>query len=233
MLIDQNSEEIWQRIVKAAARCNRDPKEIKLVAVSKKQPIEKMLEYQQICLKHNCIATFGENYVQEFEAKKSLLPLPFAAHLIGPLQSNKCKAAVQIFDVIESIHKYDIAVAVNNAAQRIGKIQEVFLQVNISNDSNKSGFRDAEIFDLVAKISTLANLRCTGLMTITEQYADPELARADFARMRHLRDEIRSRYPNDTQFQHISMGMSHDYEIAVEEGATFVRIGTALFGERT
>lgn len=218
---------VTEKIASAAARANRDADEITLVAVSKKQPVHKMIAYREYCRERGAVAVFGENYVQEFKTKISVLGAPLQSHLIGPLQRNKAATAVELFDVIESIHSPEIAAAVNAAAAKLDKVQEVFLQVNISNDDNKSGFLEDEVhvFSTIAS-SQFLNLNITGLMTITREYEHREDVRPDFARMNALRARV------NIPGLKLSMGMSNDFDIAIEEGADIIRVGSALFGAR-
>ncbi|MBN8548427.1 MAG: YggS family pyridoxal phosphate-dependent enzyme [Deltaproteobacteria bacterium] len=219
--------EIAEKIASSAQLIGKTPADITLVAVSKKQSIHKMLAYRDFCRAQGNVAVFGENYVQEFKTKSSLLGSPMISHLIGPLQRNKAALAVELFDVIESIHSPEVAEAVNRAAAKIDKVQDVFLQVNISQDENKSGFLEDE----VAAFCTIAashylNLNITGLMTITREYPNREDVRPDFAKLHALRNRL------DIHGLKISMGMSNDFDIAIQEGADIVRVGSALFGSR-
>ena len=169
------------RIAAAVARSGRDPSAVDLVAVSKKQPLPRVQEYLTWCAGEGLAATLGENYVQEFKQKRALLSGNFRAHLIGPLQRNKAKEAVRLFDVIESVHSLAILAALDDAAKQQGKRQDVLFQVNVSRDPAKSGFALEEVRRVVAsELSQLANLRVRGFMTITQQYDNPEEARGDF-----------------------------------------------------
>lgn len=220
--------EVYNKIAGAAARAKRDPDEVTLVAVSKKQPVQKMIAYREFCQRRGAVAVFGENYVQEFKTKISVLGGPLESHLIGPLQRNKAAIAVELFNVIESIHTPEVAAAVNAAAATIDKVQDVFLQVNISHDENKSGFLEDEVeaFCAIAASQHL-NLNIIGLMTITREYENREDVRPDFVRLNTLRTTL------DIPGLKLSMGMSNDFDIAIEEGADIVRVGSALFGPRT
>ena len=220
--LKQNLVRIQERIAAALLRSGRAT-QVQLVAVSKLQPASLVQEFLNL----GGSIVLGENYVQEFKKKRVELKGDFKAHLIGPLQRNKAKLAVELFDLIESVHSAEIAEALNKAAAQIGKIQEVFLQVNISGDAAKSGFSaEATRTFFRDQLASLNNLKCTGLMTITELYEKAEDARADFRALYQLSESLRPGLL-------LSMGMSQDFEIAVEEGATHVRVGTALFGERS
>ena len=227
--------EIRLRIKSAAERAGRDPGGIALVAVSKRQPVEKMRQLQQLYGPEPVV--FGESYVQEFKGKKDRLVPPFASHLIGVLQRNKAKDAVRLFDVIQSVHSEEIAQALDHEAGKNGKVQRIFIQVNISQDQAKSGFfPDAAREFVCQQLGKLTSLSCQGLMTITRLYAEAEHARDDFRALKDLASSIEECAPvglgSGCKSLELSMGMSDDFEVAIEEGATLVRVGTALFGER-
>lgn len=219
---------IEERISAACARAGRDRESVKLIAVSKTQPTGKMIEYADYCASRGEKPIFGENYVQEFKKKSAELNFKYSAHLIGGLQSNKAKDAAAIFDVVQSVDSKKIAEALNNGAARAGKILTCLLQVNISFDDQKRGFEpdDARRF-LDEEASKLAHIEIAGLMTITKFYAEPEQAKPDFASLAALGAQM---FPGPFE---LSMGMSQDFEAAIAEGATMVRVGTAIFGERT
>jgi hypothetical protein len=225
--IRDNLNLILSRIVLAQKRSPRNQK-VTIVAVSKKQSIDKINAYSSLIHQAGEVPIFGENYLQEFADKEEAVIKPFDVHFIGHLQSNKVKDAVKLFTAIESVHDLRLLQKIDTAAGSIGKVMPVFLQVNISKDPNKSGFLASDVkaaFDLGA---TLKNIKIVGLMTITELYDSAEAARDDFRAMRRLGDAIfgeRAPYC-------LSMGMSQDYEVAIEEGATHIRIGTGLFGAR-
>lgn len=215
----KNFQSVKEKIAKAASAAVRDPEIISLITISKRRSLEDM---QALLDAYPEQIIFGENFVQEFEVKKPLLKGNFQSHLTGPLQSNKAKKAVALFDVIETVHSLKIAKAISKEAKKINKIQEVFLQVNISEDTAKNGFLAEELESTLPEILALDNLRVTGLMCITRLYDNPEEVRADFIKMRKLRDSIKLELK-------ISMGMSADFEIAVREGADVVRVGSAIF----
>jgi pyridoxal phosphate enzyme (YggS family) len=220
---------VQQRVRAAAQRSGRKPEDIQLIAVSKRQPDECVQELivglnemqQQVAL--------GENYVQEFKQKKIGLTGDFQAHLIGPLQSNKARDAVSLFEVIQSVHSQKILSALNKESGKQGGVQQVYLQVNISQDLEKSGFSPEELLEVVQDFSRFEHLVLEGLMTITRFYDEPELARPDFQKMFLLSQRVQETLGRSLQ---VSMGMSGDFEVAVEEGATVVRVGTAIFGQR-
>jgi len=218
--------EILKQIDESARRANRNTSRVQLLGVSKKQPLEKMKAYQAQCQELNYPCIFGENYVQEFKAKREEFPDLAPTHLIGPLQSNKVKLAVSLFACIQSVHSLKVLELIAEEAEKQNKVQSIFLQVDISCDQAKSGFLPEQ---LEAPLSFIANntncIKLAGLMTITRLYDIAEQARPDFAKLREIRDSINPQLD-------LSMGMSADYSIAVEEGATIVRVGSALFGER-
>lgn len=224
---------IEQRIAEAATRSGRSASDVTIVAVSKHQSVEAMQHYADILATRSQEVVFGESYVQEYASKQKVLCRPSKVHLIGALQSNKAARAVELFDLIESIDSLRIAGYVSNQAIKRRKIQPVFLQINVSNDRDKHGFDPDEIQVLLERsILGLEGLDVQGLMTITRLYHDPDDARGDFKALRMLRDTLQSKFHFARPLA-LSMGMSADYEIAIEEGATHVRIGTALFGERS
>ena len=225
-MINNDLDLIKTKIKAAALRVNRDPETIKLLAVSKKQPVLKINEYLSLAFQN----LIGENYIQEFESKKSEINFKFQSHLIGHLQSNKVKSACSLFDVIQSVDSLKLARLINSEALKLNKIQEIYLQVNISEDLNKTGIDKAGIFDLVKAVLQLKNLNLSGLMTITKVYAEPELARSDFKSMLELKHELELRF--SLKSLELSMGMSDDFEVAIESGSTMIRLGTAIFGER-
>lgn len=231
MTISENVRIIDGRIREAASRVGRLPDDVRCLAVSKKQEVARIQEYLDLRHSVQSLPLLGENYVQEYEGKSAQLAGIREVHLIGPLQSNKVKKAVQLFDVIQSIHSFDRLREVNRAAESIGKTQRIFLQVNVSDDSAKSGF---EAGDLLATLGdhlpNLSSVRIEGLMTITKLYDDSELARPDYRSLRELGRLLEDKLSIGPLS--LSMGMSDDFEVAIEEGATLVRIGTALFGPR-
>jgi pyridoxal phosphate enzyme (YggS family) len=221
---------------RALARSERDRSGVMLVAVSKKQPVTLMHEYLEAATARRLSVVFGENYVQELKTKRSQFSQNQVFHLIGPLQSNKIRDAVRHADVIQSVHSLSVLQGIADEAQKQGKQQRIFLQVNIGDDPNKSGFQSSEIPEILSQVAKHASsLSLVGLMTITPYYDEPEDARPDFTRMRRLKEELQATALRDV-FEGrnilLSMGMSADFHIAIEEGADVVRVGTALFGER-
>jgi pyridoxal phosphate enzyme (YggS family) len=218
---------IRARIAAAAARAGRDPGEVTLVGASKQQPIEALHAAHAAGLR-----CFGENRVQEGATKQPRLPADIEWHLLGPLQSNKVRAAASIFDVFHAIDRVKIARALDAEATGLGRPLIGLLEVNLGGESSKHGFDPATLADEAATLVTCRNLRLAGLMAIPPPADDPEGSRRWFRRLRELRDELARRLAWPHPFTALSMGMSDDFEVAVEEGATHVRVGTLLFGSR-
>ncbi|NLF24589.1 MAG: YggS family pyridoxal phosphate-dependent enzyme [Deltaproteobacteria bacterium] len=226
----QSYIQIIDRISEAARRAGRDPGEVQLVAVSKGQSAAKMNCLRDFVAERGALVVFGESYVQEFRRKRGGLRPDFRVHFIGGLQRNKAKAAVELFDVVETVDSRELARAVNAAAAQIGKVQEVFLQVNVSADAGKHGVALEGAGALAEYVKdSCTSLRLCGLMTITRLYQDPDGARMDYRRLAELGRQLTSFCEGRVQ---LSMGMSSDFEVAIEEGATLVRVGSALFGNR-
>jgi pyridoxal phosphate enzyme (YggS family) len=217
-------EQVREAISEAARRAGRDPSAIELVAVSKTQTADRIREAMRAGL-----TQFGENKVQEAARKIEELGRGIW-HLIGHLQSNKAKLAVRLFDSIDSVDRLDLAQEIDRHAEPIGKIQNVLLQVNVAGESTKFGCAPDAARALAEAINALPRLCLRGLMTIAPYADDPEKSRPHFAALRKLRDTIQA--DTGLLLPVLSMGMSGDYAVAIEEGSTSVRIGTALFGER-
>jgi pyridoxal phosphate enzyme (YggS family) len=216
---------IRDRIHTAAVRCGRDPATVELLAVSKTHPVETIraaVEAGQLL--------FGENKVQEILAKAPQLPAELHWHLIGHLQSNKVRKVLPLVKAIHSIDSLDLARDVNRIATELGLTAKVFLEVNLAEESTKHGFKVEDLRASLEALHGLDRLNIQGLMCIPPFEADPELSRPYFTRLRELRDALEK--SGGKPLPLLSMGMSHDFEIAIEEGATLVRVGTALFGER-
>jgi pyridoxal phosphate enzyme (YggS family) len=226
--LKQRLEQIGQRIRQAAESCNRDANSVRLVAVSKTIAADIVKE---------AIATgvtiLGENYIQEARHKfKALVQYPVSWHFIGHLQSNKAKYAVRLFDLIHSVDSLKLARELNKQAAKVDKIQQILVQVNISAEDTKSGILTEEAPRLIAEISQLKNLAVKGLMTMPPYFYQPEKVQPFFAALRELRDQIKEQSLPNVSLDELSMGMTGDFEVAIKEGATLVRIGTAIFGER-
>lgn len=226
-MIEHNLTAIQENITRTALNCGRDPNSIKLVAVSKRFPVEAILEAHaagQIL--------FGENYLQEAADKKEFIKDRARFHFIGHLQSNKARVAADIFDMIETIDRVKIASALNRHLQQLNKKLDILIQVNIGYDSDKSGAlpEDAEV--LLKEVKTLSNLQPKGLMTMPPYTEDLAKKRGFFKDLKLLADELQTKELLPEKHVELSMGMSSDYQVAIEEGATFIRIGTAIFGQR-
>ena len=197
---------------------------ITLVAVTKNHGADLMLEAI------DCgVADIGENRVQEAAEKFQILNREVKKHLIGHLQTNKAKQAVKLFDLIHSVDSEHLAAAIDKAASSAEKVQDILIQVNLAKEDSKSGVYEENLQSLIDKVDALKNLRLRGLMMIAPNYSDVEQCRPLFAEMRKIFDKLKVTRQN---FDFLSMGMTHDYKIAIEEGANVVRIGTAIFGAR-
>jgi len=230
--LHQRIEQIRSRMRDAARRCGRDPESIRLVAVSKKVSAERVR--QAIA---EGIHVFGENYVQEARGKIDRLSgLGVSWHFIGHLQSNKARQAVALFDLIHSVDSLKLAHALNREAAKANKVQPVLMQVNIGRETTKSGVSASEANRLAREIGSLENLALQGLMAMPPYSDDPEKTRPYFTALKDLRDRLQggldSDLKNKIHLQELSMGMTADFEVAIECGATIIRVGTALFGAR-
>ncbi len=221
--IAQNLEEVRAAIAAAAQRSGRDPGSVRLVAVSKTVDLERIraaIDAGQ--------DLFGENYLQEARDKIAALGRQVSWHLVGSLQSNKAREAVELFDLIHAVDRLKLARALDAAAARLGKVQDVLIQVNQAGEATKSGVAPAAAPALLQEVARLPHLRVLGLMTMPPWFPDPEAARPYFRALRELRDHLRGL--TGLPLTELSMGMSGDFAVAVEEGATLVRVGTAIFG---
>ena len=224
----QSLSDVLQRIAGAAKKAGRDPLDIRLVAVSKTVRADRL---RQAILAG--VDIVGENYVQEARNKFSELgDLSVQWHFIGHLQRNKAKYVVRIFDLIHSVDSTRLADEINHQAGRIDKIQPILVQVNLAGETTKSGIEPEAVEQLVRHIGTLPHLSLQGLMTMPPFFNAPEKVRPYFNQLRLLRDQIGEMAIDHVHMNELSMGMTGDFETAVEEGATLVRIGTAIFGAR-
>lgn len=226
--IQERIHGIKTRIREKALQCGRSPDSVRLVSVGKKQTAPLVLHAAQAGA--NII---GENYIQEALDKiHDLEGAPISWHFIGHLQSNKAKQAVRHFELIHSVDSLKLALSLNREAEKIGKIQEVLIQVNLSEEMTKSGLERDAVIGLLQSIAPLPHLTIKGLMTMPAFFDDPEGARPFFKALRTLASRIEQKRIPRVQMRELSMGMTGDFEVAIEEGATLVRIGTAIFGER-
>ncbi len=225
--IAERLAEVRRRVHEACERCDRDPAEVTLLGVSKRQPIERVRAVIAAGLR-----TLGENQIQEAVDKSARLPVDLEWHFVGHLQSNKVKPAVRLFTSIHSVDRLKIARRIEIEAERQDKSLDGFVQVNLGGEPSKSGFPVEGLIEALRPLADLERLRLVGLMAIQPYEKDPEAARAWFRLLRRLRDELGSR-PEWSGFPGwLSMGMSHDFEVAIEEGASHVRVGTSIFGKR-
>jgi len=225
--IADNIARIRERIYNRAIQVGRNPEEIILVGVSKTVGITSIKEAIAAG-----ITILGENYVQEAREKILQIKERVAWHMIGHLQRNKVKPALSLFSMIQSVDSWKLAKEISSQASKEGKLIEVLIQVNIGEEGTKSGVNPDEVEELLGNISNLSGIKVKGLMAIPPYFPEAEKARPFFRKLRKLRDRLLS-YSSDTiSLEHLSMGMSSDFEVAIEEGATMLRIGTAIFGER-
>jgi len=223
--IAQNLEEVRTTIAAACRKVGRDPAGVRLVAVSKTVDTERV--QQAIAAGQNL---FGENYLQEAKDKIAVLGRQVGWHLVGHLQTNKAKPAAELFDLIHAVDRLKLARALSAAAAALNKVQDILIQVNQAGEDTKSGVAPEAAADLLKEVAQLPHLRVMGLMTMPPWFADPEAARPYFKALRELRDRLRDL--TGLPLPELSMGMSGDFAVAVEEGATLVRVGTAIFGHR-
>lgn len=225
-----NLKEIYRKMAHAAMRAGREPSEIKLIAVTKNVHIDLIRKAVDIGLRE-----FGENRVQEAREKiqDSRCKIPDADihwHLIGHLQKNKAKVAVELFDLIQSVDSFELAEIISKQAESVNKTQRILLQVKLSDEESKYGISKDNIASLIERAGSLRGLKIEGLMTIPPFFDDAEKVRPYFRELRTLRDGLEK---SGFKLPELSMGMSNDFEAAIEEGATMVRVGTAIFGERS
>ena len=225
MGLEENYHAVCEGIRRTAEQAGREPSSVRLVAVSKKQDPEKLR------ILWNCgQRIFGENRVQEAKAKIPEMPTGGEWHFIGGLQTNKAKEAVEWFDVIESVDRLELAAELQKRAEVAGKRVRVYLEVNVGGEAAKHGCAPDKAGDLLDQVKSLSRLEVQGLMAIPPFREDPENARPFFRKLREIRDQLQQ--ASGLVLSELSMGMSHDYPVAIAEGATRVRIGTALFGPR-
>jgi PLP dependent protein len=220
-----NLELVRSRIAAACQRVGREPSSVTLVAVTKTQPPEVVTEASKAGL-----TLFGENKVQEAKAKIPLCPGHLRWHMIGHLQSNKCRDAVALFEMLESVDSLHLAEEISRRAEQAGKTMPILLEVNAVGEASKFGYPPERLLAELAQVNALPRIEIHGLMTVPPWTTDPEKVRPVFRQMRELKarcDQILG-----APLPHLSMGMTGDFEVAIEEGATIIRVGTALFGAR-
>ena len=222
--IRENLSRVRERIERAAQEAGRDPKGIHLVAVSKTVEAARIKEAIEAG-----VSILGENYVQEAQKKIEEIGRPVSWHFIGHLQSNKAKYAARLFDMVHSVDSISLAEELNRRAEREGRVIKVMVEVNLSKEATKFGTDEEKVSNLVRRIRDLKHLSLEGLMTMPPYFDSPELSRPYYTALRELKERM---IKEGIPMKELSMGMSHDFEIAIEEGATYVRIGTAIFGPR-
>ena len=222
--IKENLLRVIERMEKAAKKVGRDPNEIKLVAVSKTVEAARIKEAIEAG-----ISILGENYVQEAQRKIEEIGRPVFWHFIGHLQSNKAKYAVRLFDMIHSLDSLPLAEELNRRAEQGNQVLKVMIEVNLSKEATKFGADEKKLMNLAWGIQNLNHLSIEGLMTMPPYFDSPEMSRPYFIALRELKEKMGK---EGIPMKELSMGMSNDFEIAIEEGATYVRVGTAIFGPR-
>ena len=225
MSLIESLEKIQQRITAACVRAGRDPGSVTLLAVTKSQPPEVVREAAD-CGQ----ALFGENKIQEAKAKIPLCPSRLHWHFIGHLQSNKCRDAVEWFEMIHSVDSLSLAREISKRAEQAAKTMPILLEINVAGEASKFGYQPEKLLAELKEINALQRIEIQGLMAVPPWSAEPEKSRPHFRQLRELKQKCEQIL--GIPLPHLSMGMSGDFEIAIEEGATLVRIGTALFGPR-
>ncbi len=223
--IKNNLEIINEKIKKAAFKVNRNPQEIKLVAVTKTTTIEQIKEAISAGVK-----IIGENKVQEAKEKYQILTTDIEWHLVGHLQTNKVKYAIEIFDLIHSVDSIKLAKEIDKRSLQFGMITNVLVEVNVSGEGSKYGIKPEEVEPFLKEISEFSRIKIRGLMTIAPIVEDKEEVRPYFRKLRELFEKIKIKNIKNIRMNYLSMGMTEDFEIAIEEGANMVRIGRGIFG---
>jgi pyridoxal phosphate enzyme (YggS family) len=223
-IIRENLLRVTERIDKAARKVGRDPEEIKLVAVSKTVETDRIKEAIEAG-----VTILGENYVQEAQKKIEEIGRPVSWHFIGHLQSNKAKYAIRLFDLIHSLDSVPLAEELNRRAEQADRVMKAMIEVNLSKEATKFGADEEKVLSLAKRIQNLNHLSLEGLMTMPPYFDSPEMSRPYYIALRELKERMAK---EGIPMKELSMGMSNDFEIAVEEGATYVRVGTAIFGPR-
>ncbi len=227
MSIADNFNSVMDRIEYAARRAGRDPGSVRLVAVSKTKPAEAVMEAMKAGQR-----IFGENYVQELTTKAGQVAGPVEWHFIGSLQSNKVKYIAGLVTLVHSVDRLSLAEEIDKQWGKLDKTCDVLVEVNVSGEKSKTGTATSEAVRLVSDIARLPHLRIKGLMTMPPFFDEPESARPYFRELRELAEKIASEGIPNVEMKELSMGMSGDFEVAIEEGATLVRVGSAIFGYR-
>lgn len=226
-MIKENLEYVEKRIQEACKRAGRDRSEVTLIAVSKTKPVSDIREAMACG-----ITVFGENKVQEMRDKHTEITEPLSWHMIGHLQANKVKYLPGVACMIHSVDNRKLADEIEKQASKHDLVMDVLIEVNMAHEDTKFGLSPDEAIDFVKEISVLPHLNIRGFMTIAPYTEDPESNRVYFKGLRELKDQVNSLAIPGVHMDTLSMGMTGDYEVAIEEGATFVRVGTGIFGER-
>ena len=226
-VISANFSTVMETIRRSAERKGRDPAGVRLLAASKQQDLVKVRGAIEAGVR-----LFGENYVQEAKAKVEAIEEPVEWHMIGHLQKNKIRQAVQLFSLIETLDSLDLAALLEQEGRKRGHPIRAYVEVNLAKEESKSGICEENLLPLLKKVGTFSHLRIEGLMVIPPLRGDPEEVRPFFRRLKELKESLRELSIPNVELKELSMGMTHDYPVAIEEGATIVRVGTAIFGER-
>ena len=225
--IRENFQQVQDRIAAAAERAGRNSRAVRTVAVSKTKPVSLILEAIDAG-----VTEIGENRVQEARTKYDQVDRPVKWHIVGHLQRNKVKEALQIFDLIHSVDTLRLLAEIDCRSTELNRPTEVLIQVNTSGEPSKFGIQPEQTLDFIESALDYAHVHIKGLMTMGAFLPNPEAVRPDFVLLRQLQDKISVQQFPGVEMEHLSMGMTNDFEIAVEEGANLVRIGTAIFGKR-
>ena len=226
-MLQEHLEEVEERIAAACRRAGRDRGEVTLIAVSKTKPVEMLQEAYDLGVR-----VFGENKVQELTEKYEQLPDDIHWHMIGHLQTNKVKYLIGKVDLIHSVDSFKLAQTIEKESEKKGCVTDILVEVNVAEEESKFGLKTEEVIPFIEKISQFSHIRVRGLMTIAPFVDDPEKNRTIFADLHKLYVDIKEKNIDNVTVSILSMGMTNDFEIAIEEGATMVRIGTGIFGAR-
>ena len=226
-MLEKNLQEVEQNIQRACERAKRSREEVTLIAVSKTKPISMLKEIYDLGIQN-----FGENKVQELTEKYPKMPEDTTWHLIGHLQTNKVKHVIDKVSLIHSVDSVHLAEAIEKEAAKRNLIVSILIEVNVAEEESKFGFKLDEVIPAIEKIATFSHVRIQGLMTIAPFVENPEENRSVFARLQKLSVDIRRKNIDNVNVDILSMGMTNDYQGAIDEGATMVRVGTGIFGER-
>ena len=226
-MVAENYRYVLKKVEEACVRSGRDPKDVTLIAVSKTKPVEDLKEAYQLGIR-----TFGENKVQELTEKYEVLPKDIHWHMIGHMQRNKVKYIIDKVDLIHSVDSIRLAETIDKEAQKHDLIANILVEVNVAKEESKFGLMPEEVPAFVEQISKFSHIRVKGLMTIAPFVENPEDNRPVFAHLRKLSVDIAKKNIDNITMSILSMGMTNDYQVAIEEGATMVRVGTGIFGAR-